>query len=119
MQSWPIKDPDEVLDYDINWAMRLYSADELISYNAAVALDPSKALPVDPATVVVPADTIATSTFTLPLGITSTQASFTNTKSKIWLSGGTVGASYEILNRITTAGGRTMDQTVKIKLKEK
>nr|WP_143846008.1 hypothetical protein [Bradyrhizobium cosmicum]QDP27020.1 hypothetical protein FNV92_34920 [Bradyrhizobium cosmicum] len=29
MKTWPAKDPDEILDYDLDWTMRLYSADEL------------------------------------------------------------------------------------------
>jgi hypothetical protein len=88
-KSWPFKDPNEVLDYELDWSIRLE------------------------------ADTITTSTWTVPAGITMNSSSHTTTVSVIWLSGGVEGASYEILNRIVTAGGRTMDQTVKLKIRSK
>jgi hypothetical protein len=89
MLQWPPKDPDEILDYQVDWTDRLGE------------------------------DTIATSAFTVPAGLTKDSESSTDTAATVWLSGGTLAASYEILNRITTAGGRTMDQTVKIRIKAK
>jgi len=106
MQSWPNKDPIEVLDYDLDWTEALYSADELDQIAAGQV-------------VTSPADTIATSTFTLPSGITASASSFSATKAKVWLSGGTDGQSYQIKNEIVTAGGRTFERTVKIKVKSK
>jgi hypothetical protein len=87
--SWPDKDPDEVLDYSLDWSARLVS------------------------------DTISTSTWTVPAGITKNSDSNTTTTTTIWLSSGVAATAYDILNRITTAGGRTMDQTVKLKVKER
>lgn len=87
--TWPFKDPDEVLDYNIDWSGRLGI------------------------------DTILTSTWFPPVGITDEEEESTTTLTTIWLSGGTVGTTYAFLNRITTAGGRTMDQTVNLKIKEK
>jgi hypothetical protein len=43
----------------------------------------------------------------------------TNTKTTVWLSGGSEGVTYDILNRIVTNGGRTMDQTVELRVKSK
>lgn len=80
--TWPNKDPDEVLDYQIDWLPRLID------------------------------DTIASSSWTVPVGLTNVSSSFTDTRALVWLSGGTIGESYSILNRIVTAAGRTMDQTV-------
>jgi hypothetical protein len=103
---WPVKDPDEVLDYDVDWTQRLYSADELDQVAAGAT--------------VVPADTIASSQFTLPAGtLVANSSSFTSVRTKVWLSGGADGQSYLVLNRITTVGGRTMDQTMKLKVKSK
>lgn len=62
-------------------------------------------------------DTIATSTWTVPAGITKDSESNTTTVAKVWLSGGTDGQTYALLNRITTAAGRTADQTVNLKMK--
>jgi len=86
---WPFKDPDEILDYQVDWILRLGT------------------------------DTISTSTWTVPTGITKTTDTKTNTATTIWLSGGTIGVSYELTNRVVTAGGRTMDQSVKLKIKAK
>ena len=87
--SWPYKDPDEVLDYQLDWMARLAG------------------------------DTIASSTWIVPNGITKNSDSKTETTTTIWLSGGTIGASLSITNRIETVGGRTMDQSVSLKIKEK
>ncbi|MEN6535643.1 MAG: hypothetical protein ABFD89_18410 [Bryobacteraceae bacterium] len=103
--NWPPKDPDEILDYDIDWTSRLYSKAELASVAAGET--------------VIPADSISTSTFTLPLGIVANSTSNTTTTTKVWISGGTEGQSYLVENRIVTAGGRTMDQTVKLRIKSK
>lgn len=84
------KDPNEVIDHDLTWA------DQMTDLS----------------------DTIATSTWTVPSGITKDSSSNTTTLTKVWLSGGTTGQTYTLLNRITTAGGRTLDQSVKLKMKD-
>lgn len=84
----PPKDPDDVLDYTINWAKFLDQ------------------------------DTIATSTFTVVSGITKDGESNTTTSSTVWLSGGTIGQTYQISCRITTVGGRTKDQSFYIKVEQ-
>jgi hypothetical protein len=85
--KWPDKDPDEVADFGIRWAGRLG------------------------------ADTIATSLWTVPSGIFKDSDSHDDKTTILWLSGGELGATYEFLNRVTTAGGRKFDQTVTLKLK--
>jgi hypothetical protein len=87
--SWPYKDKDEVLDYVIDWAARLSN------------------------------DIIFSSTWIVPTGIVMDSNSNTDSSTTIWLHGGTIGSTYELLNRIVTTGGRTMDQSVKLKIKEK
>ncbi len=84
------KDPDEVVDYDLSWE------DEMTADT----------------------DTISTSTWTVPVGITKNSSSTTTTRTKVWLSGGTAGETYTLLNRVVTAGGRTLDQSVKLKMKD-
>ena len=83
------KDPNAILDYQINWATWLGS------------------------------DTIASSAWTVPAGITQTSATNTTTTATIWLSGGTEGTDYDLINRITTVGGRTDDRTITIGLAQK
>lgn len=87
--KWPFKDPDEVLDYGIDWTARLAG------------------------------DTIATSTWIVPDGIMNVSNSFTATSTEIWLSGGTIGAALKITNRVVTNGGRKMDQSVNISIRAK
>jgi hypothetical protein len=91
-KAWPPKDPDEVLDYDINWAPRLVSG-----------------------------DTIASSTFSVPVGdvVIYDGTPFTATATKVWLSGGTANTECRVNNRVVTAEGRTMDQTVKLRIQER
>jgi hypothetical protein len=87
-----IKDPNAELDYTVNWAAFLNG------------------------------DTIATvggSTWTVPDGIVNEQDTKTTTTTTIWLSGGTVGTKYALLNRIFTTGGRTDDRTIYVKVKQK
>jgi len=88
---WPDKDPDEILDYQMDWSSRLVG------------------------------DIISVSTWVLPVGSTLNKVaeSKTTTSTTIWLSGGTLGERYELLNRIDTAAGRKMDQTVSLIISSK
>lgn len=100
-QTWPApKDPDEVKDYFFRWA-DLLDGDTILSSDWVI---------VDP---LVP---------TLEIDDTDLQdddvSETTNTKSVVWLSGGDLGVTYLLRNRITTAGGRTYDRTMKLKMKE-
>lgn len=92
MLKWPDKDPDELLDYEVDWSARLAG------------------------------DTIATSAWIVPDGIVKDPGlgdSKTDTSSTIWLSGGALGESYTLTNRINTGGGRIMDQSVILKIRSK
>jgi len=51
-------------------------------------------------------DTITTSTWTVPTGMTKESDSKTATTTTVWLSGGTLDAEYLITNLIETVGGR-------------
>ncbi len=79
-----LKDPDAVLDYQINWAAWLGT------------------------------DTISSSTWTVPTGITKNSDTNSTTTTTIWLRGGTAGTEYTLTNRIVTAGGRTADRSIVI-----
>jgi len=89
------KDPNEVLDYEIDWA--------------GSASVPGRTY----------GDVITVSTWTVPAGLTKDSDSHSDLVCTIWLSGGTAGENYELLNRIVTTGGRTHDQTVKLKCRNK
>jgi hypothetical protein len=84
-----IKDPNATLDYKVDWSAWLG------------------------------ADTISTSSWIVPSGITQTTASNTATTGTIWLSGGTEGRTYQITHRIVTTAGRTDDRSFLIKVAQK
>jgi hypothetical protein len=82
------QDPDSILDYEYSWAGMLSG------------------------------DTIATSQFLLPDGMTEESSSNTDTTATIFVGGGSCGSTYRVTNRITTAGGRTLDKTIRIRITE-
>lgn len=82
------KDPDAVLDYLVDWTDWLAG------------------------------DTIVTSTWIVPTGITKDTDTKTATAARIWLSGGTAETVYLVTNRVVTAGGRTNDRTLDIYVSE-
>jgi hypothetical protein len=84
-----IKDPNAVLDYTIDWSTWLEG------------------------------DTISTSDWTVPTGLTEASDSNTTTTATVWLSGGTAGQEYTVTNRIVTAGGRTEDRSIYIRVEER
>jgi hypothetical protein len=61
-------------------------------------------------------DTIATSSWTVPAGITEVTRSNTTKITTIWLSGGTLGTAYTLTNTITTAGGRSETAQITISI---
>jgi len=63
-------------------------------------------------------DTILTSTFLLPDGLTKISESNTTTGAAIMVSGGSLGRTYRITHRITTAAGRQFDRTIRILITE-
>jgi hypothetical protein len=83
-----VKDPDETIDYVLNWKAELYG------------------------------DTIFTSEFELPDGLEEVSSSNTTNTATIFVSGGSEGQTYRITNRIVTVGGRTRDRTINVLVRE-
>lgn len=84
-----IKDPDAVLDYGLTWTAWLAG------------------------------DTITASEWTEPDGISVDSDTHDDTSTTVWLSGGTVGQTYELTNHVTTAAGRQDDRTISITVQER
>lgn len=61
-------------------------------------------------------DTIATSDWAVPAGLTEVNTTQTATSATVWLSGGAAGTTYRVTNTITTAGGRIASSDVIIKV---
>lgn len=85
--SWPVKDPDEFLDYCIDWTKRLVDDDTITSVEWLLSSDE----------------------------IVKSNESHDTTKALLWIAGGTAGQTYQVLCRVTTTQGRIMDQTVNLK----
>ncbi len=83
------KDPVALLDYSVDWSQWLA------------------------------ADTISTSNWTVPTGLTQVTSTNTATKTTVWLSGGTLGTVYTIKNIVTTSGGRTDERSFDVELVQK
>jgi hypothetical protein len=94
--TWPTpKDTDEILDYFIEWEERL--AGDTISSSSWAIESPNVATPL----------------------LVIVTNSVLGTRSFIWFSGGSTGSTYYVRNRIITSGGRTMDLTGKLKIRDK
>lgn len=96
MLQWPSKDPDEVLDYKLDWAdpaegPRLETSETLLTSQWTVA----------------EGDVVINSSLFTPQGL-----------STVWLSGGSDNTKCELLNRVTTSMGRTYDETVVLRIRD-
>ncbi len=91
MHSWPPKDPNEVLDYQMDWSDRLEDG-----------------------------ETILTSTFVVASGdIAKDSQEFSGALTTVWFSGGTEGVKNVITNRVVTSDGRTYDESAIIRIRSK
>lgn len=102
-----IKDPDETLDWWLCYAdpqgdNRL--GDDVLASIASIAFDPA-------------GQVSATLSSINPVPVRDDQGvtHATGTVVVLWLSGGVAGTNYEMTVTITTAGGRTYDDTILIR----
>lgn len=87
---WPDKDPSETLDYRINWFPTLRTDSD---------------------------DRVVSSSWQFPEGLTMGSSDHGDTWTTVWISGGEDGETYPVTNVVTTSGGRTMRQVVKIRVR--
>lgn len=83
-------DPNAVLDYNVDWSDWLATG-----------------------------ETISTSTWTVPAGLTKTTDSATSAVATAWITSGTAGVEYLVTNRIITSAGRTDDRSIRLSVKER
>ena len=83
------KDPNDVLDYTVDWVNILTPISDTIVSQQIVTT-----------------------------GVTVNSSSFATTKQTAWIAGGTVGERVQVTYRIVTAGGRTFDRSIYLKIKE-
>ncbi len=82
------KDPDEFLDYELDFSKYLQG------------------------------DTITASTFIADTGLTVGSHSFTDSTTTVWLSSGAAGTNSTVVNHITTAAGRQVERSITIQCRE-
>lgn len=82
------KDPDATEDFAIDWSGRLG------------------------------ADTLTASTWTLPDGLVSVSETSNATQTAIFVSGGSCHRVYRLVNHVVSAGGRSFDQTLRIRIRQ-
>jgi len=85
-----IKDPSAILDYGFNWHDWL-TGDEVI----------------------------IESSWTVDSGLTKVSDGFTVEITSVWLSGGTVGSDYNVVNHIRTSQNREDERTLIIKVRNR
>lgn len=85
-----VKDPQATLDYSFDWT----------TYLALIS------------------DTLQSATFSLSSG-TLVTSGFSNGVATAWLSGGTIGTTIILICHIVTAGGRTDERSIFIKVKNR
>jgi hypothetical protein len=89
-----VKQPTEVKDYDIDYSKWLTpSSDRIVSVATGLRNAPDDTLKVD-------------------------RSEFTDDIVKVWVSGGTDGATYEVKVTVTTAGGRVDQCEIVFRIKE-
>lgn len=93
------KDPDSILSWDVNWASEDGTNDG--STNDTGWLQ---------------GDTLVSSTWSVPAGITKVSDTFTTKTSKVVLSGGAADAIYVCTNHITTAAGLAEDRILIVRM---
>lgn len=84
------KDPDATLDYTVDWSDWLDTG-----------------------------ETISSSSFSVPSGITKASESNTTTSATVWLSGGTKWTTYTVTNEVTTTAGRTDQRSFDVRVVER
>lgn len=96
-----LKDPDAVLDYVFNWGEWLASGDTISSKT----ITPASGLTVNSSSIVAGTDRAGTAV--------------TAGAVQVWVQGGTDGSEYTLLCHIVTAGGRTDDRTMAIRIRSR
>ena len=84
-----VKDPAEKKDYAIDWAAHLAAT-----------------------------ETITTSTWTVPTGLTGSAQTATTSVSTTWLAGGTAGTEYRVTNHVVTNQGREFERSFTVTVQD-
>ena len=84
------KDPDSKLEYGFDWSSWLASG-----------------------------ETVSTSVWTVPAGITASAESTGTDSTKLTLAGGTAGTNYTVANKVTTTTGQIVERSFVLMVEER
>lgn len=101
--KWPSKDPDEILDYSLDWSR--YLGSNIISTVTWFFYDAD-----DNKTLVAPNETVN--------GLRSGAQLFSDTVATIVLEDGTVNSEYKVTCQINFGSGLTAERTVLLQVRE-
>lgn len=91
------KDPNDTVDYHVNWTRTLTRMGDTIQSSTWPVIDAG--ITIGSAPPYLPSNTSMVAT--------------------AWFSGGTAGTTYRATNRIVTTGGRTLDRTIEIRVMDR
>lgn len=100
--KWPHKDPDETLDYSVDWSRYLASGESITAVSWFIDVDGVKTAWASGAT---------------KNGLQHVSSSFTDSVATIYLGLGTENTSYLITCKITTDASAVTERTIRIKIR--
>ena len=89
-----LKDPEAVLDYQIDWGADYLDADEIVDSQWTVSPDE-------------------------PLGVTVVDSQFTTTTSSVKASGGIAGRIYQLVDQVVMASGRRDRRSITLRVEKR
>lgn len=84
-----VKDPNSTIDFAVDWAEWLNTG-----------------------------DTVTTSSWEVPSGLTVSSSTVTNNVARAFLTGGIDGVDYLVTNRVTTQGTRIEDRSILVQVRQ-
>jgi hypothetical protein len=84
-----VKDPNSTIDFAVDWAEWLNTG-----------------------------DTVSSSSWEVPVGLTLSSEGVTNNVTRAFLAGGIAGVDYMITNRVTTQGARIEDRSILVQVRQ-
>lgn len=112
---WPVKDPDETLDYSVDWSRFLESADTTISSVIWYV----KTNEIGKTTLASGQDLTTASGGSVTDSIQNVAESNTNTVATINIAGGVLNREYTFMCRMTDNTGSTAERSIKLTIREK
>jgi len=112
---WPVKDPDETLDYSVDWSRFLEAEDTTISSVIWYV----KTNEIGKTTLADGEDLTTASGSSVTDSIQNVSSSNTSTVATINIGGGVLNREYTFMCRMTDNTGSTAERSIKLTIREK